>query len=416
MLQKITMPQPVTPDNVIQSRVRMYDPSGTAVGIGGATLSWSSTDPSVANSTDEDSPNAVIAIYKPGVAIVKCRNDQYQIERAIEFTITAPIAPPEPTIWGVMVLDSPTVNTIGATILLQAQFKLSDTDAGTEPGAPMTWEMTTPGAFSLVIDSANDQIATVTSLIYGSTTVKAISPGGVVASAQLFCVAAPVASPPTTAAILVDPTDPIRMLAGDGVLMGMHFADGQGNEAPAPGDVTWASSDETVVTLTPSGPPGLDGVTATAVKEGTAVITGSVADPALSATIDMDVLTRAATAPPPSTITGMSFTISGWPDTPVGETNSVTAAFKNGSNPAPWVSEPQWISSKPAVFAITGASHTETGSTVNLSAVGPGATSIICIVDGIQGAPADLTVRAADDPEPETDPTAPAPKPAPKKR
>lgn len=408
ILQKVTMPQPVTPDASIQTRVKMYRPDGTEVGIGGATLSWSTTDNNVAGSTDEDSPNAVIQIRAPGVATIKCKNDQYQIERAIEFTITDPVAPPvepNPLITDIQIDAEPDAPAVGATTALTAHLYDAAGAAITDPGL-LVWTTTDVTHITVAVDPADLTKATATIVADGGAQVICTSPAGSSGSIKINIVEDE-GGPAATAAILVDPTDPIRMLAGDGVLMALQFGDGQGNYVPAPGEVTWATTDEGIVTLTPSGPPGLDGVTATAVKEGTAVITGSVADPALSATIDMDVLTRAAAAPPPSTITSMSFTISGWPDTPVGETNSVTALFKNGSNPAPWVSEPQWISSKPEVFAITGATHGVTDSTVNLSAVGPGATSIICIVDGYQGPPVDLTVRAS---EAEADPNAPQPK------
>lgn len=314
----------------------------SASGGGGATpqVFWSSANPAIATVSPEGDITAVL----PGATTIIAQAGAHSA--AFALTVT-----PRPTSIGFgsagLVLDA-----LGAVGTLSVEVR--DPRGDVIPGAPLTFELATPGVAEHI----------------GGGHFRAIANGLsdiVVSSQQLPAVQAVTTVEVAQIAVRLTVTPPSAQ--ADGLGQTVQFTatgvDANENEVPASG-FTWSSSDESKATVDG------DGV-ATAVENGTAVITASRDGASATATFTVQRQARSVEVTPP-TVTLEA----------LGATAQLEAEVRDGNGqpmdvPVAWSSSNTGVATVSATGLVTAVSN----ETVTITATGPG---------GVRGT-AEVTVR-----------------------
>ena len=218
---------------------------------GPVTVSWSSSDASIATITS----SGVASGQDPGVVTITASNG------SVQGTATLNVVEFMPVLTAITVTPIATEAPIGDNVQFTA------TGVYTAPGGGTT----TGPVEDVVWAVSNESIATIdedtgvaSALTQGSTTVTASS-GGVTGSATLTVTA------PALRSITVSPETADVPLGGTQVYTAMGIYSDSSTPRPIDGTVTWTSADTAIATVTPTG----SSTTATAEAAGTTMITAN---------------------------------------------------------------------------------------------------------------------------------------------
>jgi trimeric autotransporter adhesin len=308
--------------------------SGTA--LSGRTITWSSSNPSIATVTGA----GLVSAVAPGTATITAMSEG-QSGTASLTIIPIPVA-------SVLVAPDSASVMVGETIQLTATPRSADGSALT--GRAVTWS------------SSNPSIATVT----GTGLVSAVAPGtatitamseGQSGTAALTIIPIPVASvlvAPDSASVMVGETTQLTATP--------RSADGS---ALTGRTITWSSSNPSIATVTGAG-------LVSAVAPGTATITAMSEGQSGTASLTITPIPVASVSVAPDTA---SLT--------VGETTQLTATPRSANGTALTGRAVTWSSLNPSIATVTG--------TGLVSAVAPGMVTITATSEGRSGT-ASLTI------------------------
>ncbi|AHG91641.1 Ig domain protein group 2 domain protein [Gemmatirosa kalamazoonensis] len=312
----------------------------------GRPIAWTTSNASVATVS---SSGQVVAVA-PGTATITATSGS--ASGSASLTVSAP--PPAPVATVSVSLGASSLVTGGSTT---ASATLRDAAGNVLTGRPVTWASSDA---SIATVSASGGV---TAVAPGTVTISATS-GGVTGSATLT-VTAPPPAPVASIAVSLGSTS---LTVGSATSATATLRDAAGNVLTGR-PLTWASSDPTVATVSPSGGVIAVGVGSATISATSGGVTGSAA--------------LTVTAPPPAPVAAVSVTL-GASTLAIGATTTATATLSDASGNVLTGRPIAWTSSDPSIATVS--------SSGVVTAVSAGSASITATSGGVSGS-AGVTVQ-----------------------